>query len=80
MTTYKILSVSQVDEIVITKVEYTIDSEVIVVDIPHFAPKSQEDIDTGIANRVISEKVRLENKEIAEKVKDSVIIGEKVLL
>lgn len=80
MTTYKTLNVSQIDEIVITKVEYTIDGEVVIVDVQHFAPKTQEDIDTGIANRAISEKVKIQNREIAEQIKNTIIIGEKFTL
>ena len=47
----------------ITTVEYTLlDNTKIVVDIPHFEPKSEEDIIKGISNRYITELKKLENK------------------
>jgi hypothetical protein len=47
----------------ITTVEYTLlDNTKIVVDIPHFESKSEEDIIKGISNRYITELKKLENK------------------
>lgn len=76
MNTYKILEVSQIDETVITKVEYTFGKEVVIIDVSHFAPKSQEDIDIGISNRALSELSKMENIKIAEDVKETLPVGE----
>lgn len=63
---YKILSVRQDSETVTASVEYTIDGTVVNVDVPIFMPKSKEDIITGITNRGISEKAKLDAIALAE--------------
>lgn len=80
MNTYKILEVSQIDETVTTKVEYTFGEEVVIIDVSHFAPQSQEDIDIGISNRALSELSKMENIKIAEDVKETLPVGEVLAL
>jgi len=47
------------NKIVITKVEYYINDEIVIVEIPHFNPQSDEDITLGITNREVSERKKL---------------------
>jgi hypothetical protein len=64
--TYKILSSRQADITLITTVEYNLDGTIVTVDIPHFMPKSQEEIEQNIINRAASEVARLQaEQEIA---------------
>lgn len=44
------------NKIVTTTVEYDINGESVIVDIPHFNPQSEADITLGITNREISER------------------------
>ena len=44
------------NKIVTTTVEYFINDEIVIVDIPHFNPQSDEDITIGISNREVSER------------------------
>ena len=46
---------------VITTVEYNINGTIVVVDVPHFMPASEEIIIQGIENREITEAANLEN-------------------
>jgi hypothetical protein len=64
--TYKILSTRQADITLITTVEYNLDGTIVTVDIPHFMPKSQEEIEQNIINRAASEVARIQaEQEIA---------------
>lgn len=55
-TNWKILEISQDGDIVLTKVQYTFDVDVIEIDVIHFQPKSADDIVIGITNRSVSER------------------------
>jgi len=56
---YKILNTRE-EVTVITEVEYTLNNgEVIIVNVSHFMPKSEEDIVKGIENRLITENNKL---------------------
>ena len=64
--TYKILSSRQADITLITTVEYNLDGNIVTTEVPHFMPKSQEEIEQNIINRAASEVVRLQaEQEIA---------------
>lgn len=55
---YKILS-TRSEETVFTTVEYNLDGEVVVVEVAHFMPESEEDIRIGIENREVTERAKL---------------------
>jgi hypothetical protein len=55
---YKILS-TRTEETVFTTVEYDFDGEIVIVEVAHFMPQSENDIITGIENREVTEKVKL---------------------
>jgi hypothetical protein len=74
--TYKILSTSTLDETITTTVEYNFDGTIITVDIPHFMPQSESDIETGILNRAVSEKRKLEATELNKTLITNIIVGE----
>ena len=58
---YIINSTSQENEVIITNVTMTLDSgSTITLDIPHFLPKSFEEINQNIINRSISEQIKLD--------------------
>jgi hypothetical protein len=64
--TYKILSSRQADITLITTVEYNLDGTIVTTEVPHFMPKSQEEIEQNIINRAASEVARLQaEQEIA---------------
>ena len=52
---------SREEKTVFTKVEYSLDETVVVVDIPHFMPQSEDDINLGIENRMVTELSKLSN-------------------
>ena len=52
---YKITAKSQNGDTLNTSIEFTYDGEVRKVDVPHFQPKSLEEIEVGIQNRIASE-------------------------
>jgi hypothetical protein len=48
-------------KLVNTEVEYTIDGNIIVVEVNHFNPQSEDDIELGINNMGVTQKRKLEN-------------------
>jgi len=74
--TYKILSTSTLDETITTTVEYNFDGTLVTVDIPHFMPQNESDIETGILNRAMSEKRKLDAIELNKTILTSIVIGE----
>ena len=48
-----------INKIVTTTVEYYINYNIVIVEIPHFNPQSDEDITIGISNREVSERKKL---------------------
>jgi hypothetical protein len=64
--TYKIVSTRQADITLITMVEYNLDGTIVTTEVPHFMPKSQEEIEQNIINRAASEIARIQaEQEIA---------------
>jgi hypothetical protein len=74
--TYKILSTQANEETITTTVEYNFDGTIITVDIPHFMPQNEADIETGILNRAASEKRKLGATELNKTILTSIVIGE----
>jgi len=74
--TYKILSTQANEETITTTVEYNFDGVIVTVDIPHFMPQNEADIETGILNRAASEKRKLDSIELNKTILTSIIIGE----
>jgi hypothetical protein len=58
--TYKITSTRQADITLITTVEYNFDGVLHTIEIPHFMPKSQAEIEQNIINAAQSELARLQ--------------------
>ena len=61
--TYKITSTRQSDITLITTVEYNFDGVLHTIEIPHFMPKSQTEIEQNIINAAQSELARLQALE-----------------
>lgn len=57
--TYKIIETRQADITLITKVEYNFDGVISTVEVPHFMPKSQAEIEQNIINAAQGELARL---------------------
>jgi hypothetical protein len=57
--TYKILNTKTIDETLFTEVEYDFDGKIIVVDIPHFMPKSSQEVINNILNRASTEQIKI---------------------
>lgn len=74
--TYKILKTTVNGETINTEVEYNFDGTIVTVDIPHFMPKGQSDIETAILNRAVSEKRKLDAEELNKRIVSNLTIGE----
>ena len=61
--TYKITSTRQADITLITTVEYNFDGVLHTIEIPHFMPKSQAEIEQNIINAAQSDLARLQALE-----------------
>ena len=57
--TYKIIETRQEDITLITKVEYNFDGVISTVEVPHFMPKSQAEIEQNIINAAQGELAKL---------------------
>jgi hypothetical protein len=57
--TYKIIETRQADITLITKVEFNFDGVISIVEIPHFMPKSQAEIEQNIINAAQGELAKL---------------------
>jgi hypothetical protein len=62
---YTIKSKTQNGETITTKVEFTYKGKLVSTEIAHFMPKSEEDIQLGIYNRIQSEKRKIDAEEVA---------------
>ena len=58
--TYKITSTRQADITLMTTVEYNFDGVISTIEIPHFMPKSEAEIEQNIINAAQSELARLQ--------------------
>lgn len=74
--TYKILSTRQVEETLITTVEYNFDNEIVVVDVSHFMPNTSQEIVQNIINRSQSELVKLNIKQTIPNIINDLNIGQ----
>jgi hypothetical protein len=74
--TYKILSTRQIEETLITNVEYNFDNEIVVVDVPHFMPQNSQEIVQNIINASQSELVKINAKNIIPNIINDLNIGE----
>ena len=61
--TYKITSTRQADITLITTVEYNFDGVLHTIEIPHFMPKTEAEIEQNIINAAQSELARLQALE-----------------
>ena len=61
--TYKITSTRQSDITLITTVEYNFDGVLHTIEIPHFMPKTEAEIEQNIINAAQSELARLQALE-----------------
>lgn len=66
MITYKILEQTDNNGIKTTKIEFEYNGATHQVDIPHFRPKTEGEIEVGIINRINSEIAAIEANEISE--------------
>jgi len=76
--TYKILNTSVNGETITTTVEYDFDGTILTIDVAHFMPQSQQDIETGIINRAITEKKRLDAEILNRTLINSLVIGQEI--
>ena len=74
--TYKIISTRQADITLITTVEYNFDGVLHTIEIPHFMPKSQAEIEQNIINAAQSELARLQALESIQALIPTIPINE----
>ena len=77
--TYKIIKVSQIEDTITTTVELHLDTQIMTVDIFHFRPQSNEEIDQNIKDRAISEQAKLDALTELSTVIPTIAIGETVI-
>ena len=77
--TYKIIKVSQIEDTITTTVELHLDTQIMTVDIFHFRPQSNEEIDQNIKDRSISEQAKLDALTELSTVIPTIAIGETVI-
>lgn len=70
--TYKILSTRNIDVTVFTNVEYNFDGVLHTVEIPHFMPKSQDEILQNIINAAPTELEKLQAKQLIQNILPSI--------
>ena len=77
--TYKIISISQASDSVITTVQYTLNNDVIVTtDVAHFRPQTLEDIDANLKNRALSEQAALDATTSVSILFPTIVTGETI--
>ena len=74
--TYKILNIQANEETITTTIEYNFDGVIVTVNIPHFMPQNESDIEIGILNRAASEKRKLDATELNKTILTNIVIGE----
>ena len=74
--TYKILNTKGVGEHITTEVEYNFDGTIVTVDIFHFMPETQAEIEQNILNRAYSEKRKLDAIALNETLITEITVGE----
>lgn len=74
--TYKILKTTVNGDTINTEVEYNLDGAIVTVNIPHFMPQGEGDIETGILNRAASEKRKLDAEALNKRLASSITVGE----
>ena len=57
---YVILRAAQREETIVTEVEFDLDGVKVRAAIPHFSPRTREEVYEGIRNRGLSEAVKLQ--------------------
>ena len=74
--TYKIISTRKADEILFTTVEYNFDGTIVTTEIPHFMPKTEQEVTQNIINRASSEVAKIEASATISTLVESITIGE----
>jgi hypothetical protein len=74
--TYKITSTRQADITLITTVEYNFDGVLHTIEIPHFMPKTEAEIEQNIINAAQSELARLQALESIQALIPTIPINE----
>ena len=74
--TYKILSTRQLAETLFTTVEYNFDGSIVITEVSHFMPKTEDEITQNIINRAESEMIRIQATSTIATLVESIVIGE----
>ena len=74
--TYKITSTRQADITLITTVEYNFDGVLHTIEIPHFMPKTEAEVEQNIINAAQSELARLQALESIQALIPTISINE----
>jgi len=78
---YIINSTTQENEVIITNVTMTLDSgNILTLDIPHFLPKSIQEIQQNIINRSITEQIKLDAINNLSNLMDEITLNEKIIV
>lgn len=64
------------DETLFTTIEYNFDGTIVTIELPHFMPKTEEEVTQNIINRASSEVVRMEASSTIATLVESIVIGE----
>lgn len=74
--TYTILSTNQIEETLLTLVEYDFDGSIVTIEVAHFMPKDAAEIAQNIVSRAETEITKLNAIQIIPSIIDELIIGE----
>lgn len=80
MKTYKILATQQLQDTLITTVEYNINGVILVIDVNHFLITNENDVTNNIIKRAEFEEARLNTIQIIEQVVDNLDINTTVTI
>ena len=74
--TYTILSTRTAELTLITNVQFNFDGDIITVDIPHFMPKTQEEVEQNIINAAAGELAKKQAMVVIENLVPTLPINE----
>jgi hypothetical protein len=80
MKTYKILATQQIQDTLVTTVEYNFNGTVLVVDVNHYLITDENDVITNIIKRADFEEARLNTTQILEQIVDNLTINTTVTI
>ena len=77
---YKIIGVRQQEDTITTTVEMTLSTGIETVDVSHFRPKSLEEINQNIQDRLLTEQSKIDAVKTVSNLTTAIPLGETVTI